>query len=82
VRWFNSVVERMGGKPVVDAVSVDMAQHYWYCRADKAIRELGFEPRDPSETLRDTVRDLVERGRAFPRTGHFRGGSSANATPM
>ncbi|MES1208868.1 MAG: hypothetical protein ABUS79_23260 [Pseudomonadota bacterium] len=35
--------------------SVEMAQHVWYFDAGKAARELGFVPRDPADTLRDTV---------------------------
>lgn len=49
--WF----ERLGMRPPLDPVSVEMAQHYWYLDAAKAIRELGFDPRDPDETLRDTI---------------------------
>jgi dihydroflavonol-4-reductase len=64
---FTEVVRLMGGEPPVDSVSVDMAQHYWYCDSTKAIRELGFSPRDANETLRDTVLDLIERGVAHPR---------------
>jgi hypothetical protein len=47
--------------------SVEMAQYFWYCDAGKAIRELGFEPRDLTETLRDTIEDLLARGVAHPR---------------
>ncbi len=47
-------------EPPVDAVSVDMAQHYWYVDSSKAKRELGFSPREPSETLAETVRYVRE----------------------
>jgi dihydroflavonol-4-reductase len=47
-------------EPPVDTVSVDMAQHYWYVDSSKAKRELGFQPREPGETLADTVRYLRE----------------------
>jgi dihydroflavonol-4-reductase len=46
----------------VDPVSLDMANHYWYVDASKAEDELGFAPREPNETLRDTVEDLRARG--------------------
>jgi dihydroflavonol-4-reductase len=59
----------LGRKPAVDEISVEMAQCYWYCDSAKAERELGFTTRDPGETLRETVEDLVERGAAFPRRG-------------
>lgn len=58
---FSKAVEAIGGRAPVDAVSVEMAQYFWYCSAEKAERELGFAPRDPGETLRDTVDDLVKR---------------------
>lgn len=64
---FSNVVKAIGGEPPVDSASVDMAQHYWYVDARKAMTELGFSPRDPADTLRDTVEDLVLRGVAHPR---------------
>jgi len=39
-----------------------MGQYFWYCDSAKADRELGWQARDPGETLRDTVEDLRERG--------------------
>jgi dihydroflavonol-4-reductase len=44
--------------PAVDRISVEMSQHYWYVDSAKARRELDFEPRDPQETLIDTIRYL------------------------
>jgi dihydroflavonol-4-reductase len=52
------VAEWRGGEPMIDRMSVEMAQHYWYLDAGKAARELGFEARDPQETLLDTIRYL------------------------
>jgi dihydroflavonol-4-reductase len=51
----------IGGAPPLAAADVELGQYFWYCSAEKAERELGFSPRDAGETLRDTVRDLVER---------------------
>ncbi|MGB1698418.1 MAG: NAD-dependent epimerase/dehydratase family protein [Nannocystaceae bacterium] len=45
-----------------DAHSVDIAQHFWYCDASRAERELGWQARDPMVTLADTVEDLRNRG--------------------
>jgi dihydroflavonol-4-reductase len=45
----------LGRKVPVEPTSVDMAQYFWYFDAGKAARELGFSPRDPADTLRDTV---------------------------
>jgi dihydroflavonol-4-reductase len=50
-----SLWKTMGRKVAVDPESVEMAQYYWYLDAGKAARELGFVPRDPADTLRDTV---------------------------
>jgi dihydroflavonol-4-reductase len=66
-RLFTSVVKAICGQAPVDPVSVEMAQYFWYCDSRKAIDELGFSPRDPMETLRDTVDDLVLRGVVLPR---------------
>ncbi|MSP92872.1 MAG: NAD-dependent epimerase/dehydratase family protein [Myxococcales bacterium] len=45
----------LGRRPDVDAVSVRMAQHFWYIDWSAAVRDLDFAPRDPDTTLRDTV---------------------------
>jgi dihydroflavonol-4-reductase len=58
---FTKAVEAIGGRAPVDAVSVEMSQYFWYCSSEKAERELGFTARDPGETLRDTIEDLVQR---------------------
>jgi dihydroflavonol-4-reductase len=41
--------------PPVDRVSVEMAERFWWLDPSKAERELGFEARDPYETLYETV---------------------------
>jgi dihydroflavonol-4-reductase len=73
-RLFASAMKAVGGESPVDPVTVEMGQLHWYCDATKAITELGFAPRDPAETLRDTVSDLVSRGVAFPRGGRYERG--------
>ena len=45
----------------VDPASVEMAQHFWYLDPALARTELGWEPRDPMETLDDTIAFLRER---------------------
>jgi dihydroflavonol-4-reductase len=42
--------------PPVHPGEVEMAEYFWYLDNSKAQRELGFAPRDPGETLNDTVR--------------------------
>jgi dihydroflavonol-4-reductase len=48
--------------------AIEMAQYFWYLNCNKAARELAFKPRDPGETLQDTVVYLRENflgGNAF-----------------
>ncbi|HEY4117151.1 MAG TPA: NAD-dependent epimerase/dehydratase family protein [Byssovorax sp.] len=61
------VAKRFDVEPPVDRISAEMAQHFWYADASKAKRELGFAPRDPGETLADTIADLERRGVVWPR---------------
>lgn len=54
----------------VESGAVEMAQYFWYVNCNKASRELDFRPRDPGETLHDTVVYLRENflgGNAFKR---------------
>jgi dihydroflavonol-4-reductase len=44
----------------VEPGAIEMAQYFWYLNSSKAARELGFRPRDPGETLHDTVVYLRE----------------------
>jgi dihydroflavonol-4-reductase len=56
-----------GREPGLDRASVEMGEHYFYIDSEKAKDELGFSPRDPQETLKDTVRDLqAKRGLGPP----------------
>jgi dihydroflavonol-4-reductase len=65
-RWVESICARVGVEAPVDAVSVEMAQCFWYLDASKAERELGWKARDPNVTLFDTVEDLRSRGVVWP----------------
>jgi dihydroflavonol-4-reductase len=44
----------------IEADTVQMAEYFWYFNHAKARRELGFTPRDPGDTLNDTVRYVRE----------------------
>jgi dihydroflavonol-4-reductase len=63
-RWLVGRAHEVLGKDdaLPDAVSIEMAQHYWYVDSTLAENELGWRPRDPMITLADTVADLRERG--------------------
>jgi dihydroflavonol-4-reductase len=58
--------------PPVEPSEIEMAEHFWYLDSSKAERELGFAPRDPQETLLDTinyVRANFLGGSAFKKFG-------------
>ncbi len=50
-----AVYRALGRTPPVEPASVEMAQYFWYFNSDKAKAALGFEARDATDTLRDTV---------------------------
>lgn len=58
-----------GTEAPIDVHSVEMGEHFWYLDAGKAMAELGFTPRDPQDTLAETVRYLDRHFRAKGRTG-------------
>ncbi len=47
-----------GREPDLDAASVEMGEHWFFIDSAKAARALDFRPRDPYETLAETVRYL------------------------
>jgi dihydroflavonol-4-reductase len=59
-----------GAEAPIDAPSVAMGERFWYCDSRKAEAELGFAPRDPQETLAETVAWLRAHleGQDRPRT--------------
>jgi dihydroflavonol-4-reductase len=61
-RWGGAALDaayrHFGRRPPVDRASAEMGTYFWYVDASKAIRELGFVARDPSQTLADTIASL------------------------
>ena len=55
-RWAHD----QGREPDLDAASVEMGEHWFFVDSSKAQRILGFRPRDPYETLADTVQYLQQ----------------------
>ncbi|MGH8248443.1 MAG: NAD-dependent epimerase/dehydratase family protein, partial [Gammaproteobacteria bacterium] len=51
----------LGCRYELDDASVQMSSCFWYCDSAKARRELGFQPREPLETLRATIEDIRRR---------------------
>jgi dihydroflavonol-4-reductase len=68
-RLLEALTTRLGVSMPVDPISLDMAHFYWYLDASLAESELGWTPRDPTETLADTVKDLTDRGVVWPEAG-------------
>lgn len=56
----HSLYKQWDKAPPVEPAAVEMAEYFWYLDSSKAERELGFAPRDPGETLLDTVKYLRE----------------------
>ncbi|PYS91742.1 MAG: hypothetical protein DMF62_01945 [Acidobacteria bacterium] len=55
-----SVFKNWGKASPVATREVEQAEHFWYFDSAKAKEKLGFEPRDPQETLQDTISWLRE----------------------
>jgi dihydroflavonol-4-reductase len=56
-----ALCRRLDVEPLIDAQSIEMAEHTWYCDSAKAESDLGWSFRDPQDTLLDTVRDVQRR---------------------
>ena len=50
-----SVFKNWGKASPVASKEVEQAEYFWYFDSTKAEEELGFAPRDPQETLNDTI---------------------------
>jgi dihydroflavonol-4-reductase len=51
----DSVFRNWGKASPVAPKEVEQAEYFWYFRSSKAEEALGFDPRDPQETLNDTI---------------------------
>jgi dihydroflavonol-4-reductase len=54
-RGLNALYKQWNWASPVEPEEIEQAEHYWYFSSAKAVRELGFVPRDPAETLQETV---------------------------
>ncbi len=54
-RAISSLYKHWKLAPPVEPTEIEMADYFWYLDASKARADLGFDPRDPQETLLDTV---------------------------
>ncbi len=60
-RLLRRVMPLIGKSFPLDDAEIKMSSLFWYCDCAKARTELGFQTRDPMETLNDTVEDLRRR---------------------
>jgi dihydroflavonol-4-reductase len=58
----------LGRRSEIDDVGLAMSALFWYVDSSKARSELGFRPREPDQTLRDTIEDLRRPGQAGSRS--------------
>jgi dihydroflavonol-4-reductase len=65
----------------MDPVGVELAQYYWYLDASLAERDLGWTPRDPSQTLADTIEDLRARRVVWWSQASYKGPSGRRDEP-
>jgi dihydroflavonol-4-reductase len=59
-RFIEAVYKNWNKTPPVQPKEVEQAEYFWYFDSAKATEELGFAPRDPQETLQDTISYLRE----------------------
>jgi dihydroflavonol-4-reductase len=54
--FIDSVFKNWGKASPVEPQEVEQAEYFWYLDSSRAEDELGFRPRDPQETLQDTIK--------------------------
>jgi dihydroflavonol-4-reductase len=74
-RLMEALYDKLGKAAPVDAESAEMGEYFWYLDSTKARTELGFVPRDPTETLADTISYI--RKRFLPRDEAFSSASTS-----
>ncbi len=56
----NSIYKNWNKPSPIQPKEVEQAEYFWYFDSEKAEEELNFTPRDPNETLQDTISYLKE----------------------
>lgn len=65
-RWGRTKGIGLGVGPTISRADLVLSSHFWAADSGRAKQELAWRPRCPSETLDDTVADILERRkRAF-----------------
>lgn len=65
-RALGEVGRRLAPTYSLEPAELEMASYFWYLDSSKAHRQLAFAPRDPLETLHDTVTYLRQRFLEWP----------------
>jgi dihydroflavonol-4-reductase len=65
----DSIFKNLNRASPIEPKEVEQAEYFWYFDSGKAMEEIGFDPRDPQETLQDTIAYLKEN---FLGAGVFR----------
>jgi dihydroflavonol-4-reductase len=55
-----AIFRALGRTPPIEPAAADQATHFWYFDGAKARRELGFAPREATETFFDTIQYVRE----------------------
>ena len=58
--FIDSIFRNLNRTSPIEPKEVEQAEYFWYFDSDKAVEELGFDPRDPQETLHDTIAYIQE----------------------
>jgi dihydroflavonol-4-reductase len=58
--FIDSVFKNWNKPSPIQPKEVEQAEYFWYFDSTKAVEELDFAPRDPQETLQDTITYLRE----------------------
>jgi dihydroflavonol-4-reductase len=51
----DSIFKNLNRSSPVEPKEVEQAEYFWYFDSDKAVEAIGFDPRDPQETLQSTI---------------------------
>ncbi|MCY7347272.1 MAG: NAD-dependent epimerase/dehydratase family protein [Pyrinomonadaceae bacterium] len=58
--FIDSIYKNFNKAAPFEASEVEMGEYFWYFDSTKAAEELSFSPREPQETLQDTIKYLRE----------------------
>lgn len=58
--FIDSIYKNWNRPSPIQPKEVEQAEYFWYFNSNKAEEELGFAPREPQETLQDTISYLRE----------------------